>query len=97
MSSTPQASGEAKVPESEVKAAMQSIRKQGPCAFCGGPYAAHRLIDGFRGMLAAGESLAEVAKWYDHSESDVLARIAALDRLVAKAPRTPHNGGKPNG
>ena len=67
--------------ESAIHAAMESIRDQGPCAFCGGPYAAHRLIDAQMAMFNAGETVDSVGDWYECDTDDMLARWIAYGLL----------------
>lgn len=63
--------------------AKTSIRKQGKCAFCGGPFAAHRLIDAQMGRVAAGDPIAEVAgEYHEQSVEAMVQRWAALAELL---------------
>jgi hypothetical protein len=68
-----------------IAAARKSIRKQGPCAFCGGKYAAHRVIDAQIGRWVAGEALETIADDYDEDPDMMRARWAALLDLLNEA------------
>ena len=48
---------------------------RGPCAFCGGPDARHRIVDAIRGRVKAGDSTHSVARDYDLT-------VAVVNRLV---------------
>ncbi len=50
----------------------------GPCAFCGGPYAAHRIIDAIEGRVIAGDSPAAVAKDME-IEEEMVRWIVGMD------------------
>ena len=63
------------------KTAKKAIRKQGPCAICGGPYAAHRLIDTQMERVAAGDHIEAVADDYDTNVSDMVTSWIALMEL----------------
>lgn len=68
--------------EDELAAAKARIVKQGPCAFCGDGYAAHRLIDAQMGRTGAGDSIGSVADDYDTSVREmVIAWTAYVDLL----------------
>lgn len=69
--------------QSPLNAAKASIRKQGPCAMCGGPFAAHRTIDSQMGRVANGESLEDVAaEWREESAQAMVWRWFALSSLL---------------
>lgn len=65
-----------------VAAAKERIVKQGPCAFCGDGYAAHRLIDAQMGRTGAGDAIESVARDYDTTVGEMVATwIAYVDLL----------------
>jgi hypothetical protein len=65
-----------------IAAARKSIRKQGPCALCGGKYAAHRVVDAQVGRVVAGDSMESVADDYRTDVATMLATWAALLDLL---------------
>lgn len=68
--------------DDDLDAAKARIIKQGPCAFCGDGYAAHRLIDAQMGRTSAGDSIESVADDYNTSvEAMVMTWIAYVDLL----------------
>lgn len=65
-----------------VNAYKDRIRKQGPCRLCGGPYAAHRIIDGMLERIAAGEPVDEVTADYDLMVDQFAEYVLALLDLL---------------
>lgn len=61
--------------------AKQAIRRQGPCAICGGKYAAHRTIDSQMGRVAAGDHIESVADDYDMTVPEMVETWIALMEL----------------
>ncbi len=51
---------------------------QGPCAFCGDEYAAHRVYDAITGRVTAGEQLDDVLVDHMVDPSDWLALVDLL-------------------
>lgn len=74
------------ITEIEIAAAEARIRKQGPCAFCDGPFARHRMIDAYRERLASGEPIEELALDFDTGPRAIMAEIEALRRLQGAQP-----------
>jgi hypothetical protein len=58
-----------------------AIIEQGPCAFCGHPFAAHRAIDSQIERVSAGEPLDHVAADWDEGVVSMLERWLALTEL----------------
>ena len=52
-----------------------AIPYSGPCGFCGGPEARHRVLDAIAERVHAGEPVADVAADYQQPEA-VVAAIA---------------------
>lgn len=72
--------------DSELATARASIIAQGPCGICGGPYAAHRMIDTQMGCVAAGDAPERVADDYDTTVEEMVARWIAYVDLLANPP-----------
>ena len=65
--------------------ARERIERQGACALCGGPFAAHRRIDGQMERVAAGEDIEWVADTYGVSVRDMVSEwITLMDLLHSK-------------
>jgi hypothetical protein len=47
----------------------------GPCAFCGGEFACHRIIDALRGEHAAGMSVEEIIADRPHESPELIRAI----------------------
>ncbi len=56
----------------------QAIRAQGPCRICGGPYAAHRIIDTQMELVIAGDDIDQVAAIYDTTTPAMVEHWQAL-------------------
>jgi hypothetical protein len=68
-----------------IRGAIESIKSQGPCAFCGGDFAAHRVIDSEIDLFMAGETLSAVAMDFNNQGyEEMLARWIALAMLTDK-------------
>ena len=48
---------------------------RGPCGFCGGPDARHRLIDMLQGRRQVGESVAHIAADYELPRETVVSAL----------------------
>ena len=73
----------------KLSAAQRRIREQGPCAVCGGPFAAHRTADAQMGRVSAGEPIDDVAKDYGSSVTEMVTSWMAL--LTLYADRATHD------
>jgi hypothetical protein len=73
--------------------ARARIIAQGPCGICGGPYAAHRMIDTQMGCVAAGDAPERVAADYDTTVDAMvetwMGYIDLLDRPPTAAELPP--------
>lgn len=47
----------------------------GPCAFCGGRYSAHRIIDAWRDRHEAGESVESIIADLPHEKPELIRAI----------------------
>ena len=54
------------------------VPHRGPCGFCAGPDARHRLFDAIREQVRAGDSIELVADNYDHIPLEAI-RLILLD------------------
>lgn len=68
-----------------LKQAKARIVKQGPCAFCGGRYARHRLIDAQMDRVMAGEDTDECAADWDMTGEQMVMEWRALMDLYQEA------------
>lgn len=69
--------------------ARKRIKDQGPCAFCGGPFAAHRTVDAQMLMVAAGDSLESVADAYREASVEAMVwRWYALSSILQSKAMT---------
>jgi hypothetical protein len=59
-------------------AAKKAIKTQGPCAFCGHPYAYHRMAEAQIGRVAAGEPIESTAADYGETIEDMATKWNAL-------------------
>jgi len=70
--------------DTAIRKAITEIETQGPCALCGGKYAAHRLIDAEQASFRYGTALAEIDGDYrGQGVPQMLARWIALSLLQA--------------
>ena len=66
----------------------QAIIKQGPCAFCGAKYAAHRVVDAQMERVAAGDHIESVAEDHDITVQEMVSFWLALRELEQDERRT---------
>jgi hypothetical protein len=65
-----------------IAAAKRAIIAQGGCGICGGPYAAHRMIDTQMEHVAAGDPIDVVADDYGLSVEEMVLRWMAYVNLL---------------
>lgn len=65
-----------------IDAYLAYLPPRGPCGICGGPDARHRIVDAIRSSHKAGDSVADLARWYEVPEPFV-ARLC-LGRLAQR-------------
>lgn len=68
-----------------LSSAAARIVEQGPCGICGGPYAAHRMIDTQMECVSAGDSLEAVAADCGTTVADMVTSWCALIDLLYDA------------